>query len=82
MLDIYTIVYIHIHMTKKMKKLTAQIDLFLIETKMGSSYFGKLAAGNSELVKRLRNGREILPRTELRVRKFMRLYRRNRKDAA
>jgi len=52
-------------------RLLADIEDFLRITGMGSSYFGKLAVGNSELVKRLRAGREVLPRTEEKVRAFM-----------
>lgn len=59
------------------------VDEFLEETGMGPSYFGKKSVGNSELVKRLRNGGDIFSSTERRVRNFMREYRkaeRNRKN--
>lgn len=38
---------------------------------MGESYFGKLAARNSELVKRLRQGGRVWPETEAEVRDFI-----------
>jgi hypothetical protein len=55
--------------------LLAEIEAFLTETGMSPSYFGKLAAGNSELVKYLRRGRSVTTRTPPRVREFMRTRR-------
>lgn len=51
--------------------LLSEIDAFLAETGMGESYFGKAAAGNSELVSRLRGGKRIWPETEAKVRSFI-----------
>lgn len=53
------------------KDLVKEIDAFLAETGMGVSYFGKAAVGNSEVVHRLRSGREILPSTEAKIRAFL-----------
>ncbi|MDG3089194.1 hypothetical protein P7F88_25360 [Vibrio hannami] len=47
------------------------------ETKMGQSYFGKRAVGNSEIVDRLRKGGRIWPETETKLRSFM-LYQRDK----
>ncbi len=55
--------------------LLSEIELFLAKTGMGPSYFGRLAAGNSELIGRLRRGRRVWPETELQVREFIRGYR-------
>ena len=52
-----------------------EIETFLAEYSMGASYFGKRAAGNSELVSRLRDNRRVWPETETKVRSFMMLYR-------
>jgi len=54
--------------------LLQEIDSFLAQTGMGPSYFGKLAARNSELVKRLRDGRRVWPETEREVREFISSY--------
>ena len=62
--------------------LLPEIEAFLAETGMGASYFGKLATGNSELVKRLRDGRSILTNTDERVRVFMRDFRSKPREAA
>ena len=51
------------------------VDEFLNETGMGPAYFGKKSVGNSELVRRLRNGGDIFSSTERRVRNFIREYR-------
>lgn len=51
--------------------LLSKIDAFLSETGMGESYFGKAAAGNSELVRRLRQGGRVWPETERQVVEFM-----------
>lgn len=51
--------------------LLKEIDDFLRETRMGASYFGKVAAGNSELVSRLRGGRRVWPETEEKVLAFI-----------
>lgn len=55
-----------------------EIDAFLAERGMGASYFGKIAAGNSEIVHRLRNGKRVWPETEKKVRDFIRAERRKR----
>lgn len=51
--------------------LLTEIHEFLAETGMGPSYFGKVAVGNSELVKRLEAGRDVKTETAERVRRFM-----------
>jgi hypothetical protein len=51
--------------------LLSDIEAFLAASGMGASYFGRRATGNSELVKRLRDGRPILTDTERRVRDFI-----------
>ena len=53
------------------QNLLSEIEAFLTETGMGASYFGKIAAKNSELVQRLREGRPILTQTEQAVRAFI-----------
>lgn len=51
--------------------LLSDIRLFLSETGMGPSYFGKAACGNSELVGRLENGGTVtLPIAE-KIRAFI-----------
>ena len=47
------------------------IRAYLSETGLAPSYFGKLAAGNSELVSRLERGGALHFRTEARVRQYM-----------
>lgn len=54
-----------------MADLLKEIEEFLEVTGMGPSYFGRVSAGNTELVERLRNGAEILRRTERRVRDYI-----------
>lgn len=61
--------------------LIEEIDAFLTETGMGASYFGKQATGNSEIVKRLREGRPVLNETETKVRAFIKAKRRERAAA-
>lgn len=58
-------------MAKTPRTLLQEIEAFLSETGMGESYFGKKAAGNSELVARLRDGRRVWPETEAKVRSFI-----------
>lgn len=54
------------------KDLIREIDAFLAEFSIGEYHFGLLAAKNGRLVERLREGGEILPRTEKKIREFMR----------
>ena len=54
--------------------LLSDIRAFLAKNKMGPSYFGKAACGNSELVSRLESGGRIWPDTEAKVRAFMCQY--------
>ena len=56
-------------------KLIEEIRVFLDETGMGKTYFGKKSIGNSELVHRLENGGRVWPDTERRIRDFMSNYR-------
>ncbi|QHJ78249.1 MAG: hypothetical protein [Caudoviricetes sp.] len=62
-------------MNKRNGNILFLVDEFLEETGMGPAYFGKKSVGNSELVKRLRNGKDIFSSTERRVRDFIREYR-------
>ena len=55
-------------------ELLADIEAFLTATRMGASYFGKKATGNSEMVARLRNGGRVWPETEQLARDFMAAY--------
>lgn len=59
--------------------LLTDIRAFLAETGMSPSYFGKRAAGNSELVKRLAKGKTVTLVTDEKVRGFMRDNRKWRK---
>lgn len=52
--------------------LLSDIRAFLAETGMGASYFGKASVGNSEVVKRLEDGRRVWPETEAKLREYMR----------
>lgn len=51
--------------------LLREIEVFIAETGMGESYFGKAAAGNSELVPRLRSNGRVWPETAAKVRSFI-----------
>lgn len=62
-------------MSNAIDRLLSDVTEFLSETGMGASYFGKMASGNSELVKRLNMGRRVWPETEQKVRAFMRQHR-------
>lgn len=53
------------------RTLLDDIREFLRRTGMGASYFGKVAVGNSELVKRLESGKRVWPETEVKARAFM-----------
>jgi hypothetical protein len=66
------------------ENLLSEVNSFLAETGMGVSYFGKVASGNSELVKRLESGGRVWPETADKIRAFMSEYRRTKKaeDAA
>jgi hypothetical protein len=55
--------------------LLSEIEGFLAETGMGPAYFGKSAVGNTEIVKRLRNGRSVTLATARSVRDFMAKHR-------
>lgn len=59
------------------RALRDEIRSFLTETGMSSSYFGKCAAGNSELVSRIEAGKTVTLRTAERVRAFMAVRRAN-----
>jgi hypothetical protein len=52
--------------------LLSEVERFLKLTGMSSSYLGKRAVGNSEIVKRLRNGGTCYSSTEQKLRAFMR----------
>lgn len=51
--------------------LLSEIEAFLSRTGMKPVYFGKAASGNSELVKRLRDGGRVWPETAEKVREFI-----------
>jgi hypothetical protein len=51
--------------------LLADIERFLEASTMGVTYFGKVAAGDSSIVLRLRKGGAVSPRVERRVRDFI-----------
>jgi hypothetical protein len=53
------------------KQLLDEIKQFLARTSMGPSYFGDLACGNTELVRRLEAGRSVTLRTAEKIRAFM-----------
>lgn len=65
-------------MTIQHPTLLSEIEAFLSQTGMGASYFGKMSAGNSELVARLKAGGRIWPETEVKVRAFIRSERKSR----
>lgn len=54
--------------------LLEKIDEFLSETGLSESYVGKMGAGNSEVVGRLRSGGRVWPETEAKLRSFMLVY--------
>ncbi|WP_139206564.1 hypothetical protein [Paracoccus homiensis] len=58
-------------MAKTPPSLLSDIEVFLSDTQMSASYFGKKSAGNSELVPRLRGGGRVWPETETKIRSFM-----------
>lgn len=73
---------------QKPHPLLPEIEAFLSETGMGITYFGKVAANDSNLVQRLRTGvtakgREVYvrPSTARNVRAFMRAERKRREQA-
>lgn len=53
------------------KQLLDEIKQFLARTAMGPSYFGDLACGNTELVRRLEAGGSVTLRTAEKIRAFM-----------
>lgn len=59
-------------MSEHTSSLLEEIEAFLAASGMGSTYFGKAACGNSELVARLRDGRPCLTTTSDRIRYFIR----------
>jgi hypothetical protein len=62
-------------MSEYVKQVLSEIEDFLSETGMSPSYFGKIAVGNSEVVKRLRIGRRVWPETAQAARNFIAEYR-------
>ena len=57
--------------------LLRQIEIFLRETGMAWTRFGRLATHDPRFVQDLRNGRSPRPETERRVSSFMRTFREN-----
>jgi hypothetical protein len=51
--------------------LLSEIKDFLARTGMGPSYFGDVACGNTELVRRLENGGSVTLRTAEKIRSFI-----------
>jgi hypothetical protein len=51
--------------------LLQEIRDFLKSSKMGPSYFGKRACGNSEVIARLESGKTVTLRTSVRIRTFI-----------
>lgn len=47
------------------------VERFLARSGMGMHYFGKVAAGNTMLVPRLREGRSVMVETDQRVRRYI-----------
>ena len=62
--------------------LLKEIEAFLAECPMGESHFGKVAAKNSELIKRLRRGGRVWPETDMAVRAFILSKRAARRETA
>ena len=62
----------------KKSPIIEEIEAFLRESGMSPSYFGRLVAGNSELVARLRKGGRVWPETEEKIRQKMKEQRRKR----
>ena len=61
--------------------LIRKIEVFLHDTRMPPTKFGRLAARDPRFVFDLRNGREPRPRTEKRVEHFMNTYGKHRHHA-
>lgn len=61
-------------MAQETNPLLDEIEQFLSISGMGESYFGKRAAGNSELVGRLRKNGRVWPETAAKVRSFIRKH--------
>jgi hypothetical protein len=53
------------------QELLQEIRNFLKSSKMGPSYFGKRACGNSEVIARLESGKTVTLRTSVRIRTFI-----------
>ena len=51
--------------------LLSEIRTFLARTGMGPSYFGDIACGNTELVRRMESGGSVTLRTAEKIRAFM-----------
>lgn len=58
-------------MKKTVHPILSEIEAFLSASGMGESYFGRVAAGNTELVSRLRAGGDVHMKTAERVREFI-----------
>lgn len=66
-------------MMMKKRRLLNLIDEFIAETGMGESYFGRYAGAGTELIKRLRDGRDVTTKTERLIKLFIRHHRRHGK---
>jgi hypothetical protein len=62
--------------------LLKEIEAFLALTGMGPSHFGKQACGNSELVERLRKGKDVHTRTAKAARDYIAAHRPERQEEA
>jgi hypothetical protein len=60
------------------QQLLAEIDAFLAVSGMAATTFGKKAAGNSQVVERMREGCSVTLRTADRIRQFIAENRPNR----
>lgn len=65
-----------------MSDLLADVEAFLALSGMTPTVFGRSALGDPGLVPDIRGGRELLPRTEKRLRDFMRDFRPTRDEGA
>ena len=54
-----------------MNSLLADIEQYMARRGISDHRFGILAANNGRLVERLREGGEVLPRTEKKIRSFL-----------
>jgi hypothetical protein len=56
------------------QQLLTDIRAFMDAHKMAPAYFGKLACGNTQLLRRLESGKTVTVKTYVRVRTFLNEY--------